>query len=782
MHNNSHQKPLINPIPTPQSLNTKLWEISGKLKKETTFPNQSMNSHNNLSILEGGVIPISSQDTGKLLFAGSNDETTDNQDLSFINKLGSDNSQYNVGEFSSFPSMTLRNSGSGNPWLSINNPTVGILINPHKSLHVYITKRDSDGKLIWANRIDGKNVFISATDMKLDSDDNIYIVGYFLDIGSTGIVFNNAGLAKPEGSLHPISIVPVGFYHPPTGINQYIVKYSPDGMLLNLSIIQNTTSRAIIDNSGTIIFKNNEPTYIFKYPVAPPNLIIFDDAVIPKTFGIITFTNAGSFPSVSKEKITFIMRFNSSLSLVWANKMLRMMNLDVVVDKTDYILTGFFVPETKAIIYSPGLRSPSKSISSKENKSSFLSTKNNGFYIKYDNDGNFKVAAIVPNVNNVVLNNILPNTLVVDRENNSYFIMNLAGNSTLTDATSGFGTFPNAGTLIGVGKKSNVLLKYDYNGLLVWTTFIDNNIIDLGSLVITSRICYLIGDYSNSDNDINIYNAGTRNPEGNINSILAGKFSKTEKSEDRITYLISYSNINGNVFWGTYFNGIGKEVKTYFSGIVKDNLENAFVTLKSEGGNEEVNLNLNNAGKSGNPINVKLARTITHRGSSNIILKINPSGNILWFTTIESRDQKDVNIFRNPNVDSNNNLYVNGGISGKKVFFKSGVSTVLPNTVLEDEGFVEFKSKNSVSWFSKYASGNSEVPISIYYLEKPFLNQKVIHSNTVNLYSVVCNNCQIKYRKHIYKSYTGEAGSLVTLIPKNGIWEIISLTGNIKFE
>ena len=309
--------------------NNKCGEKRDRLIREIVYPNQSMESYTNLSILEGGVSSSIARDPGELVYAGSNDYIfgQDTGDFGFID-VTSDGITY---EFKNFrpPYMILRNSGSGNPGGTIGTPTVGILelTNPLTTkTGLYITKRDSNGKLIWATALDPiDSTVLSPRLIKLDSNGNIYVSGISFNSSGGGMIINNAGVAQTTGSLDPIPIVPIGFVTFTNDPYFFIAKYSSDGSILNLSIGQViSASNFAFPGIGRIVLRNNEPTFSFVWDSSTgTSITIFDSAVFPVTYGEITLIDAGTMPSTSSLG-TLILKYNESLFLGWANKMVRL--------------------------------------------------------------------------------------------------------------------------------------------------------------------------------------------------------------------------------------------------------------------------------------------------------------------------------------------------------------------------------------------------------------------------------------------------------------------------
>lgn len=277
------------------------------------------------------------------------------------------------------------------------------------------------------------------------------------------------------------------------------------------------------------------------------------------------------------------------------------------------------------------------------------------------------------------------------------------------------------------GGSDSYIVKYSFNGEVIWATRIAGNSHDNGFSIISDNIggIYIIGTYSS--NSVNIYNAN-------------GNSSLTLSNEGKDDCFIVKYDVNGNALWANKITGNkfddGYSITTDNTGLYITGYYNSDI-LKIYNSNGTLNSTLPNSGF-----------------NDCFVIKYDFNGNILWKTRIiGTSNESGYSISAN-----NNEIYVTGSYASNNLLFYNANNTqyglTLSNSGKKDIFVVKYDTNGNVGWITRIggpsyeegysiASDNTGIYITGYYTDNLFVYNANGTQSNLSLINSGSNDCFI---------------------------------------
>ena len=385
------------------------------------------------------------------------------------------------------------------------------LNNTDSGVDVFTVKYDSNGYFQWASQMGGLNNVDSGTEISTDSNNNVYVTGFFGDAtfniynadGSLGKTLNNIG----------------------SGQDVFTVKYNSNGYVQWAAQMGGIN---INDKGFGISNDSNNNVYVIGYFADASFYIYNADGSLGKTLN-----NTGSGRDV------FTVKYDSNGYFLWAAQMGKLSNnnngYDISTDSNNNVyVTGYFQGESFNIYNADG------SLGKTLNNTG--STGADVFTVKYDSNGYFlwatQMGAIINTFN-------VGNGISIDYANN-IFVTGYFQDTSLNiyNADGSIGKTLNCTGLVDV-----FTVKFNSNGYILWAVQMGglNNKPDFGNAISndSNNNVYVTGSFE--DDSFNIYNA-----DGSLGKTL----NNTGLGVDVFT--VKY-NPNGYVQWAAPMGGMNND-------------------------------------------------------------------------------------------------------------------------------------------------------------------------------------------------------------------------------
>jgi len=596
--------------------------------------------------------------------------------------------------------------------------------------HGFIVKYNSNGICQWATKLTGASEFVFG--IQTDINKNIFITGSYFT--NTVLIYNSDGsqiFSLPNSG----------------GSDVYLIKYNSAGICQWATRVAGSDSET---GYGICLIDNN---IVLVGDYASKDLSIYGADISGATsFTLPGFGNTG----------TFIIKYDSSGDPIWVT------NISGSLGGTlTYSLKGLVVDASENTYHF--LNTNTQTIRAYDGSGSsitlseFVTVGNTtrAILVKYNKNG---ICQWITQIDSTISTN--SGTSATDSEGNIILVGRYRGDTTFYNV-SGNTAVASEYVLNDPGSEKTFVAKYNSNGICQWVTRFANRE-QINSIAMdTADNIYLAGTYGSSspaelydvDGISQTLSAFQLDSIGSVNGLLA-KYNKNGISQwitrvgDTNNVNITFTNIdidsdNNLCILGLYDSG-SNTIETYdvsgntaivSSYYLTSGVENSYFIVKynSNGltqwitrhsGNDalsSVNITTDNSNNIF-IIGYSTATSITFfdvNGTTDIsssfvlnktsqtetyIAKYNNSGICQFVTKIATTDANDVYGY-NIDVDSSNNIYVNGDYytAEVQVYDASGTSTVLSEYFLNGAGYsyiVSYNNNGQARWITKLGNEN----------------------------------------------------------------------------
>ena len=310
------------------------------------------------------------------------------------------------------------------------------------------------------------------------------------------------------------------------------------------------------------------------------------------------------------------------------------------------------------------------------------------FLIKYDSNGIAQWATYLDGI--VVASGFdIGYSVALDSLNNIYITGRYTSINPITLKNASGNTQVDSSITLPSVSNAAFLIKYNFNGLAQWATYLDGTSVDIGYSVAvdSSNNIYITGQYTSSS-IVTLKNASVT---GQSDSSITLPVTSSSA-----VFLVKYDS-NGLAQWATSLDGtsldIGYSVAVDSSNnlyITGQYISSSIVTLKDASGNGQSN---------------SLITLPATSGSSVFLIKYNSNGVAQWATYLNGTSS---DIGRFIKIDSSNNIYITGQYNSvENVSLKnaSGNSQTDSSIMLPSTSFISvFLAKYDSNGIAQYAT------------------------------------------------------------------------------
>lgn len=482
-------------------------------------------------------------------------------------------------------------------------PTTGI----SNSTNVYLIKYNPNGEALWATAVTGTSVDTGFS-IAIDSNDNIYITGYYF-------TNNSINLLSANGNIGPLfqnnsNIILPG---PSNSRDVFLIKYNTSGIVQWATYLSSITPTSV-DEGNSIIIDNDDNVYLAgKYnsgaQINVKNVVL---DINGNTVSPFQTNSPITLPSTSGIDWSFLIKYSPLGQAQWATYLggtAQGSAKSLAIDSFNNVyITGSYrnlllTPPTPTLFVKNVVLDINGNTVVPYQQDSPITLPNTTiqtpfmYLIKYSPTGQAQWATYLSSTgaNSV---GTYGNSLVIDSNFNLYVagkyytnaqinVQNANGNIGPTFQQNSNITLP-ATMILPFPREWMFLIKYTLDGLAQWATYLQGITPTSGnSLALDSyNNVYITGTYG--------YNGLTPLQVMNANGNIGPTFQQNSpiilpNTANLDMYLIKYSP-SGEAQWATYLQGAGVDNGNF---VAIDSLNNLYVTGKYSSSTDVTIINAN---------------------------------------------------------------------------------------------------------------------------------------------------------------------------------------------
>lgn len=267
---------------------------------------------------------------------------------------------------------------------------------------------------------------------------------------------------------------------------------------------------------------------------------------------------------------------------------------------------------------------------------------NNVFLVKYNKNGIVQWTTKIGSPDNS--NNVIGNSIACN-DTNVFVTGYFRGNINFYDGLQGNPT-TTKWSMTNSAAADGYVVKYDFNGSVIWSTKIGSAGIDVGGGLAVNNTNVYVSGFFVSNNTMNLYNAVQGNP-----TVIVGTLTKT--SPNAAGFLVNF-NVNGELQWSTKQDST---VDIAVKNMTLDKYNNIYIVLgnTTDGIFYDAVTGENVDPLSWNPTTEKWT-VLTQGDNSGIVAKYNSAGVLQW--TAKSDFLTKNCTLNGVTTDSDANVYV----------------------------------------------------------------------------------------------------------------------------
>ena len=379
-----------------------------------------------------------------------------------------------------------------------NSSIIGITeaVETYNNYDCFIIKYDSSGNYKWGTLIGGSTTpFDNGYSLATDLNNNLYVTGPFNDVSlniyDTTTDYNKVGIIKSKTNDY--------FQYEATfagEINQdcFIIKYNSSGNYQWGTLIGGTTSTNDIGYGiSTDLYNNVYVTGIYTYDFLiynNRNFTEFTETNYNSTGYYVVVDNNSAYTNYYNNSNGFLAKYDTNGNYKWCvvfgnfNEDISNLNsYAVYLDNSSNVYVAGQVREShsnftkiynsKNYLTSYFMKTYDENTSFQLNEQSYV-----GFLIKYNADGLYQWSStLLSDINNPCGSDNYIYSISIDQNNYIYVAGQYASNINIYDVTTSY-YMSNDKELNARSNEnpSTFILKYDYNGNLIWKTKVTSNI------------------------------------------------------------------------------------------------------------------------------------------------------------------------------------------------------------------------------------------------------------------------------------------------------------------